>query len=104
MKFTIVKEVVQVIKEEQEVTLIEYIGLKIKYYREKTGMNFTELAQKSKGEISSSHLSRLESGQSVSSPSLSTICTVADALGVHFQDLLPQKEEKSVVTENNQTV
>lgn len=97
------KEVTQILREEKKVSLAQYVGMKVKFYRDKLGINQVQLSIRAGGLFSNSAISRLERGED-NIPNLKTLIDIANALGVHFQDLLPQKEEKPVTTENNQTV
>ncbi len=60
------------------------IGARIKYYRGKNHLSQEELAEKA--ELSNVYISYLERGQRI--PSLDTLITIANILGVSADDLL----------------
>ena len=65
----------------------EPIGLRIKRFRQESGMNATELAHAAG--VSKSYLSALEKGDSTQRrPSAKTLYSLASAMGVAMSDLL----------------
>lgn len=66
--------------------LILEIGLKIGYYRRKSGMTQHELAEAA--EISLSHLSELESPNMAYCPSIKILIKLSKALGVKLHKFL----------------
>lgn len=98
MAYKIVTKVATIVEtvSEQEVTLMGYIGAKIKMYREKAGLKQIELSRKTIDKdgtclISAGTISTIEGGMGNSGVKL--LEAIADALGIHISDLFPEKEE-----------
>ncbi len=72
-------------EKEYELILLE-IGLKIGYYRRKSGMTQAELAEHA--DISLSFLSQLESPNLPYCPSVKSLFKIADALGIKASKLI----------------
>ena len=92
---------------EQEVTLFEYIGLKLEARRKDLGLNVAEVARltfnskiafrKTTPGISGSAISSIEKG--MANPNINSLNILCDALKLHISDLFPPKEITEGVTE-----
>lgn len=89
------KEVIQIIEEETQVTLNEYIGFKIKEFREARNMKQIDLSRATcpRGtnipDVSTSLICRMEKG--LSSPRVDSLAIFADILGVSISDFIPTR-------------
>lgn len=89
------KEVIQIIEEETQVTLSEYVGLKIKQFREDKDMKQIDLSRATcpRGtnipDVSTSLICRMEKG--LSSPRVDTLAIFAEILGVNISDFIPTR-------------
>lgn len=72
-------------EKEYELILLE-IGIKIGYYRRKSGMTQAELAESA--DISLSYLSQLESPNLPYCPSIKSLFKIAKALGIKASKLI----------------
>jgi transcriptional regulator with XRE-family HTH domain len=100
---TTVSKVVETITE-VEVTLVGYVGSRIKMYREELGLKQIDVSRKTiqpdgSCAISAGSVSYLESG--VGNPGINNLEEIARVLGVHISDLFPVKE---VVVENLENI
>lgn len=64
-------------------------GERLKYYREKAGLNKTQLAKKMG--VTAAMVRQYEKGERRSNPKHETIVKFADALGVQLSDLAPDR-------------
>lgn len=72
----------------------EQIGARIKSLRIDRGLTLAAVAQKTK--LSRSYLSKLENSKSA--PPVSTLASIAEALGVHIADIFAETEPNTLVT------
>lgn len=88
---------------EVEVTLLQYIGLKVKTQREALGLKQIDLSRRTVKEnsvpsVSAATVSYIELG--AGNPSINTLEELSKALGIHISELFPPKE--IVATSENQ--
>lgn len=109
------KEVVQVVETVQDFTLIEYIGHKIRHYKDAKGWTDVQLSQATRGlaynderYVSQSTLSSIQSGKIKRNgelvpynTSIDIIENVASALGIHISLLFPPLPVVEPINNNN---
>jgi len=93
--------------QEQEVTLFEYIGYKLKARREELGLNVADVARATLNSkiafrgttpgISQSGISSIEKG--MANPNINSLDILCDVLKLHISELFPPKEVTEGVTE-----
>jgi DNA-binding XRE family transcriptional regulator len=86
--YVIKTSTIQTVYVEEEITLAQYIGRKIKVAREEKGWNYNQLGDRAG--ISNSNTIAIENG--TTNPILSSLVSLADVLGYHITDLFPPKE------------
>lgn len=72
---------------------IETIGPRIKFLREAKGLSQEDVVEQSKGTLAVKTLSRLETGHG--NPTISTIQTIAEAIGVDAREFLSDRPDES---------
>lgn len=77
--------------EEKEVSLSEYVGMRIHETRTARGLNQSTLSNLTQGKVSASSISQIETN--ATNPILSSLEYIAEALGLHITDLFPPKNE-----------
>lgn len=75
--------------EEKEVSLSEFVGLVICQTRTARGLTQNALSNLTKGKVSASSISQIETADT--NPILSSLEHIAEALGLHITDLFPPK-------------
>ena len=100
MNYKLIVEKTVVVKEEETLTLAQYVGRRITMFREAAGLNVSELHRLTlasslpqRGEvpgISHSSIASIEKG--LTNPNLLALEMLCEALEIHIVDIFPPKQ------------
>ena len=100
MNYKFIVEKTIVVKEEETLTLAQYVGRKIAMFREKAGLNVSELHRLTltsslpqRGEVSGiSHSSIASIEKGLTNPNLLALEMLCEALNIDIVDIFPPKQ------------
>ena len=100
MNYTLIIEKTVVVKEEETLTLAQYVGRRLTMFREDAGLNVSELSRLTlasslpqRGDIpgiSNSSIASIEKG--ATNPNLLALEMLCEALNIHILDIFPPKQ------------